>query len=141
MAAVIHPTETLPAPLHPAVPRRARPALRVIEGGRSDAARAAQAATFRRRRLVAGLALVTVVTVVVLLVQSLAGLAAGWAAPSSAPISGPTVVVEAEPGDTLWTLAREARPTGDVRPAVEAMIAERGGADLQVGEQVRVPVG
>lgn len=113
----------------------------MIEGGRSEAARAARARVYRRRRIVAGLAAVTVVVALVVVVQAFAGLAAGWSAPQAAPITGPTVEVVAEPGDTLWTLAREARPSGDIRPAVEAMIAERGTSDLQVGERVRVPVG
>lgn len=114
-----------------------RPALRLIPGGRSPQA---MAATYRRRRLVAVLLVVTAVAVLWVAAGALSDAAAGWAAPRSTPIEGPTVVVEAGPGDTLWTLAREVRPTGDVRPAVEAMIAERGGADLQVGDEVRVPI-
>ncbi len=92
-----------------------RPALRVLPGGRSSQA---MAATYRRRRLVAGLLLVTV-------------LAVGWlrrrrrgrggrpASPlrSRRRSRARTVVVEAGPGDTLWTLAREVHPAGDVRPA------------------------
>lgn len=115
-----------------------RPALRVIEGDRS---RAAMAATYRRRRLVAAVGLVLAAVALVLAVQAAAGVAAGWAAPSSAPIEGPVVTVEAQPGDTLWTLARRVQPSGDVRPAVEAMLAERGTAALEVGEEVRVPAG
>jgi hypothetical protein len=97
------------------------------------------AATYRRRRVVAALVLVTVLVVAVQLAQALAGVAAGWSAPSSAPIEGPTVVVEAEAGDTLWSLARRVHPTGDVRPVVEAMVADRGSAAVAVGDEVRVP--
>ncbi len=99
------------------------------------------APVYRRRRLLAVLVLVTVLVVGWQLAQVAVGVAGGWAAPTSAPIEGPTVVVEADAGDTLWTLAREVRPTGDVRPAVEAMLAERGDAELEVGDRVRVPVG
>jgi hypothetical protein len=81
-----------------------------------------------------------VLVVVVQLAQVLAGVAAGWSTPAPAAIEGPTVAVEAEPGDTLWTLAREVHPDGDVRPVVEAMVAERGTAAVEVGEQVRVPI-
>ena len=142
MAAVIIPS---PQP-HPASgPARrpvarpvGRPALRVLPGGRSSQA---MAATYRRRRLVAGLLLVTVLAVGWLAIDAAAGAAARLAAPQPAAIEGPTVVVEAGPGDTLWTLAREVQPAGDVRPAVEAMIAERGGSSVQVGDEVRVPAG
>ncbi|HEX7132620.1 MAG TPA: hypothetical protein VF228_08595, partial [Iamia sp.] len=113
-----------------------RPQLRLIPGGRSPAA---LAATYRRRRLVAVLVLVTVLVVAVQLAQVLAGVAAGWSAPTAAPIDGPTVTVEAGPGDTLWSLAREVHPEGDVRPVVEAMVADRGTAAVVVGDQVRVP--
>jgi hypothetical protein len=99
------------------------------------------AATYRRRRIVAALLLVTVLALGWLAVDAAAGAAARWAAPQPTPIDGPTVVVEAGPGDTLWTLARQVHPSGDVRPAVEAMIAERGGSAVQVGDEVRVPAG
>jgi hypothetical protein len=90
---------------------------------------------------VAGLVLVTLLALGWLAVDALSGAAARLAAPQPAPIDGPTVVVEAGPGDTLWTLARRVDPSGDVRPAVEAMIAERGGSSVQVGDEVRVPAG
>ncbi|MBA3655382.1 MAG: LysM peptidoglycan-binding domain-containing protein [Actinobacteria bacterium] len=44
------------------------------------------------------------------------------------------------PGDTLWTIARAAQPTGDVRPLVHQLAGLRRGAPLQVGERVSVPV-
>lgn len=140
MAAVIIPSSApRTAPLGRLAPAPAsRPALRLVQGGRSDAA---LAATYRRRRLVAALGLVVVVVLGLLAAQAVAGVAAGWAAPSPAPIEGPAVTVEARPGDTLWTLARRVRPSGDVRPVVEAMLADRGTAELQVGDEVRVPVG
>jgi hypothetical protein len=136
MAAVLAPIpESTPRP--GARPGAAgRPQLRLIPGGRSPQA---LAATYRRRRLVAALVVVTVLVVALQLAQALAGVAAGWAAPSSAPIEGPTVVVEAEAGDTLWSLARQVHPTGDLRPVVEAMVADRGTAAVDVGDDVRVP--
>jgi hypothetical protein len=66
--------------------------------------------------------------------------AARWTALRPTTIEGPTVVVEARAGDTLWTIARRVHPESDVRPVVEAMLSERGGADLQVGDEVRVPL-
>ncbi|HYI63209.1 MAG TPA: hypothetical protein VEW93_15570 [Acidimicrobiales bacterium] len=132
MAAVIVPITFVPGTVVPA----ARPALRLIEGGRSAPARAV---VYRRRRVVAALALVTVLALALLAARSVAGVAAGWAAPTPAAVGGPVVVVEAGSGDTLWTLARQVHPTGDVRPVVEAMVADRGTPALQVGDEVRVP--
>jgi hypothetical protein len=99
------------------------------------------AATYRRRRLVAALVVLTALVVAVQLLQLLGGVAADLSAPASQPIEGPTVAVEAAPGDTLWSLAREVHPTGDVRPVVEAMVADRGSAAVAAGEQVEVPLG
>lgn len=113
-----------------------RPQLRLIPGGRSPQA---LAATYRRRRVVAALVLVTVLVVAVQLLQVLGGVAADLGAPAPAAIEGPTVAVEAGPGDTLWSLARQVHPEGDVRPVVEAMVADRGTAAVEVGQQVRVP--
>jgi hypothetical protein len=139
MAAVLAPAPHLePAP-RPGAARpgtTGRPQLRLIPGGRSPQA---LAATYRRRRVVAALVVVTVPVVAIQLAQALAGVIAGWSAPASAPIDGPTVVVEAEAGDTLWTLARRVHPSGDVRPVVEAMVADRGTAAVDVGDDVRVP--
>ena len=53
------------------------------------------------------------------------------------PVSRTTHVVA--PGETLWSIARQARPTGDIRPLVDAMVAERGGRPLQVGERIVLP--
>lgn len=138
MAAVLAPVPSprpVPSGRRPAP--TARPQLRLIPGGRSPQA---LAVTYRRRRLVAVLVLVTVLVVAIQLAQALAGVAAGWSAPAPAPIDGPTVAVEAAPGDTLWSLARQVHPDGDVRPVVEAMVADRGTAAVTVGEQVQVPV-
>jgi hypothetical protein len=138
MAAVLVPApSSRPAPSGRPVGPAGRPQLRLIPGGRSPQA---LAATYRRRRVVAALVLVTVLVVAVQLAQVLAGVAAGWSTPAPAAIDGPTVAIEVESGDTLWSLAREVHPDGDVRPVVAAMVADRGTAAVEVGEQVRVPV-
>jgi len=110
--------------------------LRLIDGGRSVPA---MARVYRRRRLLVALVLLTALAVGWQALQALGDVAKGWAAPRPAPIEGPTVRVEAGPGDTLWTLARRVQPRGDVRPAVEAMLADRGSPELQIGDVVRVP--
>lgn len=142
MAAVLAPASHPETAVRPRVgPRPApagRPQLRLIPGGRSPQA---MAATYRRRRAVAALVLVTAVVLVVQLLGLAADAAGGWAAPDARPLEGASVVVEAEAGDTLWTIARRVHPEGDVRPVVEAMVADRGDPAIQVGDQVRVPEG
>lgn len=115
-----------------------RPALRVLPGGGGVEARAA---VYRRRRLVALLVVVTIVVLGAMATRAGADVASRWAAPVPTALEGPTVELRAEPGDTLWTMARRVRPAGDVRPAVEAMLAERGTTEVQVGDRVRVPAG
>ena len=39
-------------------------------------------------------------------------------------------------GDTLWQIAREIEPTGDIRPLVDRWARARHGRPLQVGEAV-----
>ena len=41
-----------------------------------------------------------------------------------------------QPGDTLWTIARRVQPSGDVRPLVARLSAQRDGRSLQVGETI-----
>lgn len=138
MAAVPSPAPSSRPSLAPRRRPTSRPALRVLQGGRSSAA---MARVYHRRRVVVALVLVTVAILAVMAAGAARDLATGWAAPVPATIEGPTVVVEVGPGDTLWTVARRVRPAGDVRPVVEAMLAERGTSELQVGDAVRVPAG
>lgn len=43
-----------------------------------------------------------------------------------------------QPGDTLWSIARRAQPTGDIRPLVDRLAAHTGNRPLQVGDRVTV---
>ncbi|HYF46089.1 MAG TPA: LysM domain-containing protein [Acidimicrobiales bacterium] len=124
-----------------------RPALRLIRGG-LDAR--PSAAVYRRRRAVAlVLALVVVVATMAGLQAALRPLA-DWGPESSGdrPLSGPdhsapvaagheTVLVQ--PGDTLWTIARDLRPSGDLRPVVDQLAALNGGASLEAGQTIVLP--
>ena len=56
---------------------------------------------------------------------------------SDAPRSAARVHV-VRPGDTLWSIARAAQPSGDVRPLVERL-SQQTGARLDVGMRVEVP--
>lgn len=95
-------------------------------------------AVYRRRRFVAA-----TLTLGVLLggrwVADVVG-SGSFAAPAPAP---PVLVGErvhiVQSGDTLWTIARDVQPTGDVRRLVDRLAAARGGASLQVGERIALP--
>ena len=53
--------------------------------------------------------------------------------------SGDRVVV-AEPGDTLWSIARSLSPSADPRPIVAALAEANGGETVRIGQQIVVPV-
>lgn len=87
--------------------------------------------------------LVTLAAVVVAVLVMVAAVAVGRGAfadvvpeaPASAA-SGATVV--AQPGDTMWTIARRVQPGTDVRALVDELVALNGTA-LQPGQEVRLP--
>lgn len=122
-------------PPGPGAPRR--PTLRVIEGGRAPGA-AHRRAVYRRRRL-AALALLSAAVVAVLLLANavLAGPAGGGTPTSAAGTSSAVHVVQ--PGDTLWSIARELAPGADVRLTVDRLVTLNGGAPLQVGQRLVLP--
>jgi hypothetical protein len=43
------------------------------------------------------------------------------------------------PGDSLWSIARDAAPGRDPRPLVAALIEVNDGASLQIGQQIVIP--
>lgn len=134
MAATISPAPHHGQPLAP-------PPLRLIEGGRSSPSRAA---LYRRRRVVAALALLPVLALVGVVGYTALGAlrpnVPGAHAPAvpvaggSGGLSGPMVVVR--PGDTLWSIARRSGTGGDVRAVVDRLAAVHGTGPLQVGERL-----
>ncbi len=135
-----------------------RPRLRVIPGGREAALRHRRpAAVYGRRRAVAAAVAAGLMFVSMLGVGWLgrvAGAAVGAAAGAVGSTSGPEPdgrtnplagapgldsdewVVE--PGDTLWSIASELRPEGDVRPVVDELARRNGGAVIEAGERLDV---
>lgn len=49
-------------------------------------------------------------------------------------VAGEVYVVQ--PGDTIWTIAAELSPDGDLRPIVDRLQAANGGASLDVGDRL-----
>ncbi|MBI2710551.1 MAG: LysM peptidoglycan-binding domain-containing protein [Actinobacteria bacterium] len=147
MAAVFTPT-TLPLrrPRYRPIPmdRPAPPALRLLPGGR--AARSS-AAVYRRRRAVAALLAAALATVVWLAAQSVLGAvrpAESLPSPRTASVVGvapvaPGRTVVVQPGDSLWSIARRARPGRDVRALVDRLAAEHGFGPLRPGERIVLP--
>jgi hypothetical protein len=87
------------------------------------------AAVYRRRRLAA-----VVMGVGVVLAAGHAGAALGGTS-LAAPGARPRVVSHVvEPGDTLWSVARDLAPGSDPRPVVDALAGSRHGAPLVPGE-------
>ena len=141
MAAIVHPE-----------PLSIRPALRLVpplQPTRAD---------YARRRL-------AVLVVVLLLAAVAARLVVAAVAPGDATVSTRTgagapatpVTVHAplaygssgtpvpdaavyvvQPGDTVWSIARELAPGGDVRGMVDRIVGLNGGAALQVGQHLRL---
>lgn len=145
MTAVAHPLARRPAPPFvswsprlvqpPAVRRLSRSA-----GAPAISARSSKA-QFRRRRAVAALtAAVLLGAGTALVVPGEVSLASSGApAATSVPVARTTYVVQ--PGDTLWRIARDLQPSGDVRPLVQRLGAARGGAPLRTGERLALPAG
>lgn len=125
--------------------RPARPALRLIEGGRAGARRLPdRAARHRRRRLMAVLAAaVLVISFVLLANAAVAGIVGGGdtapAADASAPAAAVGAVYIVQPGDTLWSIAAEVAPGTDVRSTVDHLVELNGDAAIAVGQRLRLP--
>lgn len=86
-------------------------------------------------------AVVTVTLVVVSAVALLFGSAV--VATDEAPTSGAVSTVTVQPGQTLWSIAAEARPDVDIRTTVDQIIrlnALENGAPLPIGATLAVPV-
>ena len=96
------------------------------------------AGPYLRRRLGVAVA-VMVLAVVGVGLSSIRFADAGQAGPAgTAPVSTSFVIVQ--PGDTLWSLAREVQPDGDIRPLVAQLSRAHGGSSLRAGERIALSV-
>jgi hypothetical protein len=108
-----------------------RPRLVVIEGRGAVAACRQPRVVYVRRRLVA-LAVAAALLAVVAF-----GLGVVRGAPATddpRPIATRVHVVQ--PGDTLWSIARELEPTSDPRAVVDRLAALNGGSSVSVGQRL-----
>ncbi|HVX17227.1 MAG TPA: LysM domain-containing protein [Acidimicrobiales bacterium] len=135
MAAIVQ------APNHqgPLARPSSRPTLRVIEGGRSPRLQR----VYRRRRgvtLALGVVAVALLTFGALRAASaLAGVwspTAGVAPAAVTPAASRVVVVQ--PGDTLWSIAAQLHPSGDIRAVVDRLARAHGPGPLQPGERITI---
>lgn len=140
MAAVIiaSPNSIHPAP-RPAQPRR--PDLRVIHGGRSSVHRGMQRVYLRRRL---GVGLVAFIVTAVLWMAVVGALSFVGGSPTTSQTSAVTAAASpaaaeeyyVQPGDTLWVIARQLHPSGDIRSLVDQLADRAGGAGLQAGQRI-----
>ena len=84
------------------------------------------------------------VAVLVFTVAALLGAVRAVAAFGAGPASGierrPAVHI-VQPGETLWSVARSLRPSGDVRGLVRQLEKLNGGSSLAVGQRLVLPDG
>jgi hypothetical protein len=59
--------------------------------------------------------------------------------PALAETPGQSVAYTVRPGDTLWTIAQRADPTGDPRPLVAQMEQQTGSDTVTPGQRISVP--
>jgi hypothetical protein len=61
----------------------------------------------------------------------------GRATPAAA--AGGTRLYVVQPGDTLWSIARQLHPQDDPRPVVDRLASQLHGGSLQVGQRLVLP--
>jgi len=100
------------------------------------------AVVYRRRRVVAVLAVASALAVLVLAIGALqASFVANGGATSGRLGSpgSPGAVYVVQPGDTFWDIARRLDPAGDPRPLVARLVAAHGSPVLVAGERLALP--
>jgi hypothetical protein len=110
-------------------------------GGGSSLPRSAHRAQDRSRatrRAVVATAFLAGVLALIAVVSALAGHGPRpTVSDDRAPVASVAFVVA--PGNSLWSIARQIQPHGDVRPLVDALAAEHGGRPLVPGDVLAWP--
>lgn len=102
--------------------------------------RPVSAATYRRRRAVVGTILAVIVAIGIVVAHDV--LAGSGSVPASAAPSQPAHVrasITAQPGDTLWSIARAHRGDVPITRYVDKLVSLNGGASIQAGQSVVLP--
>jgi hypothetical protein len=100
-------------------------------------------ATFRRRRIAASGVLFLLALLAVIVVHGALDRIGGGPLNTTDATSGPQAATAqawvVKPGDTIWSIATSLEPRGDVRPLVDRLYKEVGGAPLYPGETIPIP--
>ncbi len=130
----------------PIASRQSRPPVRrrpdrFVEVRRVDAGpRRTSAATYRRRRAVAGVVLAVLVALTIVAGHDV--LAGSGGVPASAASSQPAHVpatVIAQPGDNLWSIAAAHHGQSSITAYLDALVDLNGGATIEVGQTIVLP--
>ena len=125
------PSESAVATLYPSPHRRppGRPELRLV---------GPPPPTYWHRRVAVLLAALLLFAALGLVLRAAGGSITHEPPAAPANPSSPTGGYVAQPGDTIWSVARRLQPEGEVRPLVDRLVAARGSAGLAAGEVIHV---
>jgi nucleoid-associated protein YgaU len=134
----------------PEVANVERPQLRLIVGGLHPSVAPAPSRRPVVRTLLGGLALAMLLALAAVGARNLLGADAAATVPASPAVinhpigadatttpSAPVEVV-VQSGDTLWSIARQLRPSGEIRGVVDALQRRVGGTALEAGQRIDV---
>ena len=114
---------------------------RFVEVRRVDTRpRSTSAATYRRRRAVAGALLALLVALTVMAGHDV--LAGSGGDPASATSSQPALApanVIAQPGQSLWDIAAEHHGSASITRYLDTLVDLNGGATIEVGQTIVLP--
>ena len=131
----------LPSPRPASEPRRSdRPQLVLVPAPTPDSRPAGAAVQLTRRGRV--VILLVLVAVGVALMMALTGLVGGAAA-GTGPAHPATRTIVVQPGQTLWSIARDVAPNADRRETIARIIQLNAlpASGVSAGERIAVPAG
>jgi len=92
-------------------------------------------ASYPARRWLAAVLVAAMIWLVVTTVTTLVAWTVGVGEPTL-PGNGALVTHTIEPGDSVWSVARQYQPSGDVRPFVDEIVGLNGGTKIFVGQEL-----
>lgn len=91
--------------------------------------------SYTARRWVAAVVTVAMIWLVITTATTLVAWTVGVGEPAL-PGDGATVTHTIAPGDSVWSVARQYQPSGDVRPFVDEIVGLNGGTNVYVGQEL-----